>query len=430
MNVLVDVNEILHFGLAINTPAGPPRLPIARGVLEQALEQRRTGSISRQARREQGIALWRRVCSRIAADEPGSIVIPLSGGLDSRAILAGMVEFARERITTVTFGMPGAFDYDIAPRIARRAGVAHRHIDVRRLEINRDVLIAAARESGPLTHVLDTYYGREVQRRFGKLPLYLSGYLSDVLAGTNIKQAPFQDWEQARRHCAQRLCASREMTITPAAYDPVTALPDQPYVEANLLPYDEQLDVAVRQERYFRPNCLPQGYRAIAPMLDSDWIAFCLGIKRDWRSGRAFYLEMFRYGFPELFELPSTATGGLHADATAAQRVRYRKKLRRQRRRLRLLNRVLPGVAVPPADRNWQYLDFRDALRREGDFLTMFTDCMARLDASGLVPHLDASALLEAHRLKQADHFKALNALLNLEIFSAARPQLFPRRAY
>ena len=44
----------------------------------------------------------------------GHHIVPLSGGLDSRAILGGLLDAGlKDQITTVTFGTLGTWDYDI-----------------------------------------------------------------------------------------------------------------------------------------------------------------------------------------------------------------------------------------------------------------------------------------------------------------------------
>jgi asparagine synthase (glutamine-hydrolysing) len=65
----------------------------------------------------------------------------LSGGLDSRTVLAAISGGQRHRITAFTFGVPGCDEIKVARKVARRAGVNHRVI-----EYEADELLAHARE--------------------------------------------------------------------------------------------------------------------------------------------------------------------------------------------------------------------------------------------------------------------------------------------
>ena len=103
---------------------------------------------------------------------------------------------------------------------------------------------------------------------------------------------------------------------------------------------------------------------------------------------------------------------------------RFKRRLRKRRRLRRTLRKVFPGVSVPPADHNWQYLDFRNLLRSDHALTDLFADSMRRVDASGVVDWLDASELMAAHQRAEADHWKALNVLLNLDLTMEARPEL------
>jgi asparagine synthase (glutamine-hydrolysing) len=51
--------------------------------------------------------------------------IALSGGMDSRAVLASIDREQRNRVTAFTFGMPGCQEIEVAQRVAERAGVHH-----------------------------------------------------------------------------------------------------------------------------------------------------------------------------------------------------------------------------------------------------------------------------------------------------------------
>lgn len=68
-----------------------------------------------------------------AVSGKGRLLVPLSGGLDSRAILGAVLECKpASDILAVTFGMPGTFDFEIGARLARETGLAHRALDVTR----------------------------------------------------------------------------------------------------------------------------------------------------------------------------------------------------------------------------------------------------------------------------------------------------------
>ena len=56
-------------------------------------------------------------------------VIPLSGGIDSRALLFELLKFKEAKdIHTFTFGVPGSLDYEIGNSIAESLGTNHRTI--------------------------------------------------------------------------------------------------------------------------------------------------------------------------------------------------------------------------------------------------------------------------------------------------------------
>ena len=53
-------------------------------------------------------------------------VVPISGGLDSRAILAGLLEFTdASNIFTYTFGTPGTYDFEIGKKLSKEIGTKH-----------------------------------------------------------------------------------------------------------------------------------------------------------------------------------------------------------------------------------------------------------------------------------------------------------------
>lgn len=65
-------------------------------------------------------------------DDDVTHVLPLSGGLDSRTILGGLLNnIPAEEIVTVTFGTPDTWDFEIGRRVAHEAGTQHFTVDLR-----------------------------------------------------------------------------------------------------------------------------------------------------------------------------------------------------------------------------------------------------------------------------------------------------------
>lgn len=420
--------EALHYGVPVNRPS-PPGLPFSADTLEAARARRVAGPPDKDALLDEGVQLWRDVCRRVADSASYPILLPFSAGLDSRAVLAGLC--ANDvTVHTVTYGLPGAFDYELAPRIAKCAGASNARMNLEGVEITREKLLDTATQAEHPSFVLDMFFNHRIAKRYGGDYSYINGFAGDAVGDTHLKTAKGFSWSEAKTAFAHWKQASRTVTLTDQDMDPVNALPAAPFVDPELLPSIQQLEYAFYEQRLTRPIVCPPGVEVLTPFLDSEWSTFLLGLPDELRESRAFLVEIYQRAYPELFSLPTSASYGLALGASDVAIQRHRKRLRRRRRLRARLQRVFPAISVPPADRRWQYLDFRGLLREEGVLADLFIDSMARLDERGVVPWIDAQGLLEAHRACQADHFKALNVLFNLELLLEARPELFAPSAH
>ena len=60
-------------------------------------------------------------------------LVPISGGLDSRSILAGVLKHTEAKnIYTYTFGTPNTLDYDVGNYVAKKIGTNHKSFDLTR----------------------------------------------------------------------------------------------------------------------------------------------------------------------------------------------------------------------------------------------------------------------------------------------------------
>ncbi len=101
-------------------------------------------------------ALKRTMADEIAStDANATHIVPLSGGLDSRAILGGLLEnLPKSQIITATYGIPGSWDFEIAKDIARKFGVRHEVFNLLDDKWDVDQLVAAAARLKSRTSIL------------------------------------------------------------------------------------------------------------------------------------------------------------------------------------------------------------------------------------------------------------------------------------
>jgi len=121
----------------------------------------------------------------------GNLAVMLSGGLDSRAILAALSTKNRRRITAVTFGVKDCDDISIARKVTAKLGLTHIVI-----EYDPDELSKYAEKVVYLSEGQDTvnvsflpYVAEQMNKR--GLSCYLQGFMFDLLLGGSFLSKDF-----------------------------------------------------------------------------------------------------------------------------------------------------------------------------------------------------------------------------------------------
>jgi hypothetical protein len=346
--------------------------------------------------------------------ERGDHVVPLSGGLDSRAILAELRERVEaQRIRTVTVGVPGSFDYEIPVAVARAAGVRHERIDLTREPLTRAAMLRVAEREGRRTWASTTAYNRLMRERMGADAIYWTGYLGGTFTSDSaIPPDGDISWEEAVRRYAARHRRVPMPGFTAPGFDAAAVLPQAPIFRESELSPTEQLYLALRQECMTGPVNLPEGFEHRVPFRSEAWVHFALHLSAEERRQQRFYRQMLYTAYPRLFSLPTRNTGGLPLFPT-----RWQRAVGRARRALRRLP-LGRGSVNPYAN----YIDFAAAIRTRPDVMRLVRDAISVLDDTQVVPWIDLNGLLAQHMAGTADHSRALILLSALEIhLSVAR---------
>lgn len=355
-----------------------------------------------------GIELFRAAIS--SSFQPGKRhLVPLSGGLDSRAILACLLEHTEARqISTFTFGTPGTFDYDIGNHVAQQLGTEHTSFDLTRYIYTQRELEDISSRVDRQTVLFHHPPVWEIDTRFRGCEIW-SGYLGDPLAGSHLLTKPSHSIQEAQIRFLERNRYVKSLDLRAKDADLGEFLIPPCIDKSGELTLDEQLDFANRQVKFVAPHVLMRGFNYRLPFLHQPWVDFMLSVDNRFRHKQTLYKDILRQAFSKAFSYKTKTNRGLPLTASAPQ-VFFNKVLERARRALGMLPRTL------------NYLDFERQIRHKADLRQMITTNVVDLGNRGIVDWIDVTAILNKHMLGEADYSDALLVLASLEIHMKTGP--------
>ena len=333
-------------------------------------------------------------------------LLPLSGGLDSRALLAVLLETTpAANISTYTFGTPGTYDYEIGNLVARQLQTRHRSFPLTEYEYTTEKLLAISPRVRHQTVLFHHPPIDEVDRHFEDHTVW-SGFLGDPLAG--FDGDPDRTPDEARRTFIEKNTYTRSTVLShDDSEDLATALRIDGAESSGLLA-DDELNLRYRQLRFTAPHVLPLGFDYQTPFLDQDLSTFMLSLPLARRRKATLYRRLLTRTYPTAFSIPNKSDHGLPMSASRL-RVLARRALRK------VVRRGCPA-ALRPLDRMTNYIDFAVGIRTRSDLKKVFSNNLADLRKRHLLDWIDIDRLWNEHRSGQRDHSSALIVLASLEL--------------
>ncbi|MBD0320095.1 MAG: hypothetical protein ICV87_07175, partial [Gemmatimonadetes bacterium] len=357
-----------------------------------------TGRVDERAAAEElGRRFVRAVERRCGEGE--SLGMQLSGGLDSRAILAALPDEVVP-LPAVTYGRRGSGDVRIAARAARVRGVDHQVIELNAAEWLPPRVAGMWWTDGHenLLHMHAIGINEEIRRRFG---INLNGFLGDmVLGGSFMPSAAYVDAEITPELAAGKLECSPALVPDLAAYRGLG-----------------KTDFFFLQNRMRRFTYSGTKYSQVAfehrkPFLDYELIDFAYALPDALRFRSRVYKTMLLQRFPALFHsIPWQSTG---ASIRHSRPVEY--ALRFPRRVAYRVRRDLVRLGVPLQDTT-TYTDYPGWIREE-PARGFFHRLLASGDAlyTEFIPRERVVADLEAHQ-RGMDRADMLCRYLSFELW-------------
>ncbi len=237
-----------------------------------------------EAADELGRRLRRAVEERAPADQ--RVGVSLSGGLDSRALLAAVPE--RPILPAVTFGRAGCVDVAIAAKVAALKGAVHHVAPLTQRGWLAPRLEGVWWTDGQFNIV--NMHGIEAADVYREVcDAHLDGYGGDFILG-GMYMGDSDTWGRFSPELV-----ARRMKAPPGSFGP-------------LAPWDalDRSDYYLIENRARRMN--NAGTRVMQglvqerkPLLDGDVVEFALGLPDAWRANGRLYRRMLLRAFPEYY---------------------------------------------------------------------------------------------------------------------------------
>ncbi len=340
----------------------------------------------------------------------GLQVVPLSGGIDSRIILAALAEFTEHKnIHTYTYGVPGSYDFDIPNAIARYTKSQHRSFAASELHYDIDGLVRAAIATDANTEIFHPLVLNSVADHYGDSAVYWSGYAGDLVGGG----FDFPEGADPK----ENLIAydSRGLRFLDESVDrPIMPLITTGATMAPLVAPAEACFWENHVERYAAHHICRNDMTVETPLVDIDFVRYFYRAPPEHRREKRFYNGAFAESFPMFFEFPTKDYGYTYSGS------RHRQLWHRVKFYGAAIGwRLIPRLFTHPKT---AYLDMGRAINSRADVRGCVDELLSSLHRRDL-PELNSASIgsmLSAHRSGRLVFAKDLINLASLEVFLRA----------
>ena len=350
-------------------------------------------------------------------------IIPLSGGVDSRAILAALIERVdKSKITTITFGVPGQLDYDIGVRVAKEAQVKNISIDLRDISVDLASIKNSVKKS-PWTAVPDSFFNQYVLDKYTEEGNVIwTGFLGG-LTGDYIPSGNFS--EEIIHYFLLRELRVKDCQLYRNGFYP------RLYIPSDLEKYNKDFSLAMLLHYGYHNACftapilapmkkwsswsanfaiLANSKKVIAPFADERWAGYWIFSPLKYRSNQVLFLEMLNNTYPDLFSLPFKKQLGVFP----YQRLFYfLKKLNHITRSK--INYHMPWTNINSTLKK-NYLDYDAIYRKREDYQSVLFWAFEFLQSNNIVPWLNLEKLWNDHLKRKRNLGEAFNILIGLSV--------------
>jgi hypothetical protein len=264
----------------------------------------------------------RDVFQEIFANAKGEIIVPLSGGRDSRLILCMARELGlADRVMTLTWGPRDGLDSSIAAAVSARLRIRHVRIDPREHAYTFATLRRAFKSGAHWTDLVLAHFNQKWKRYAGHGATAVIGYLGGPPVGVH-----YQLGEEAADFSEAIARFDRLNARAPNGPSMVGDVQHR-LIDRSRISYAEQLDLVYRQEGYLRRIVAGPDPRVRAPFAHPTWLKACYALPAAHRVGSNLYSAYLTREFPDAFSIGVSGAYGLRCTTPSWRRRAQRRMM-------------------------------------------------------------------------------------------------------
>ena len=357
-----------------------------------------------------GARTWNEVMDKCLLARNGEIVVPISGGIDSRFILGAILEnLDASQIYTYTFGSPGAWDFEIGNLVAKKCGTKHISYDLSGYQYKIEGLQRVAAQNGGGSNLFTCIPLDLIERDFDiSSSEFWIGFMGDPSMGSHVPKCVLKDQLDSAYYLdsKERFCSDDMASlIGPVGLaDGDVFCIDREGLEDTGLTAEEIWDFENRQLKYVLSQISGEGMRTVFPFIDSRWLDFSLNLPKELREGMVLYKELATRMYPKLFSLPIKNNYGLPLNVKGWKLV-FKK----------VENRLRSHVGNWCINKGINYIDFEKGFKEREDLKLLVRECMQSLSCRDVVKHLSHNSDWLEYISKKGSS-RDLSLLCSLEI--------------
>lgn len=329
------------------------------------------------------------------------VLLPLSGGLDSRVLLAGLMEYGSvDNISTYTFGIPGSFDFEIGNFLANRFETNHKMYSLKNYHFTEEEEMVIAERFDYQTHLFLHPPYSKIEEDFNTVEVW-SGFLGGEIGGSHVKRNPSGNLEEALDFFMKKNRSIGPNPIKPINKDAIKKWVKYDEKLLNTVAIDDQLDFLNRQTKYIIPHVLIKGFQYVTPFFNTEFFDFMMSLDHKYRYRKSLYKKILLETYPKYFKLPTSECQGRQLNNS---RFLFYFDI--------LKKKLLPK---PTINRSTNYFDIDDEIRKNLSLKKIIKNKIIKINKRKIIES-NLEPLLEKHLTNKNNWGMLLILLSSLEI--------------